>query len=461
MANIETRRPDIEPLPKTIPDLERETLVDILERAVKNWPHRIAAELEEDSITFSNLRKNALHYVEVLRSRGVCPGDRVAIALPNTPDVLIAIFATLYAGGIVVNVTATHSTHALREQLRDCEPRCIIIDLSRMNLLPHLEEEIAIIAAPCGSTIDHDSYTRCKETQPQAIVLRRIADNDALSAPQVKIQALPISKDATSPAVIQYTSGTTASPKGVLLSHKNILATLISSNLADRSETSTSEFRISATAPASHVFGLVHIIFKSVLVGNRIVFLPSFAPPLILDYIDTGKVDILLGVPALYAAIFGHSKAANVNFSRLRVVGFGGCPMSVHLRNLIKDLSGVIPQEAYGLSEASGAVAGYSEGVITAAGSMGNPYHHVRLEIRDPLTNEALDAGSIGEMVPKIYLVSKLGAKALTLFDLRSFLKGRVSSYEMPMAIEVLTSLPRTPSGKVDRVALSSRGSDQ
>jgi long-chain acyl-CoA synthetase len=207
-------------------------------------------------------------------------------------------------------------------------------------------------------------------------------------------QTLPVAVSDETLATLIYTSGTTGKPKGVMLSHKNIMA---DARANVDVIAAVPDDRFITISPLFHVFGQTNILVSSMLVGATLVLVRKFSPKTVLDAIQRYQVTFMAAVPTMYLMMLSHLREKPMNLSSLRVCHSGAAPMAVDTFHEVEQYFGAPVQEGYGLSEASSIVCSNPLHGTRKPGSVGLPLKGIRIKV---LLDDGQEAapGEIGEL---------------------------------------------------------------
>ncbi len=343
-----------------------------------------------------------------LQQRGIGKGSRVGLFLPNVPHYVAAYYGALAAGATVVNFSPLYTVAELEAQVEDSGTDTLFT-ISASALLPTalavLEGSslkrlvVGSIAGglPAAKSILYRLFRR-KDTaavpdDPRIIRFSALTDNDARPDPV----AIDPEGDV---ALIQYTGGTTGTPKGAMLTHQNLTANARQVNTIDPDR--DADDRILGVLPFFHVFANTCVLNRTVLNGGMIAMLPRFDAKQALQTITRTKATALPGVPTMYQALLDHPALAKTDFSSLRVCISGGAPMPAELREKFVAATGASLVEGYGLTESAGVVATNPYEGPVKAGTIGQPIPatHIRLLDKEDPAKDAPE-GEPGELAVK------------------------------------------------------------
>jgi long-chain acyl-CoA synthetase len=331
-----------------------------------------AGDLE---LSYGELDRAARGVATSLRMRGISPGDKVALLVPNVPEFTIAYFGILYAGATVVPINVLAAAPEVTFFLEDSGASLLIAH-------PLFQEPAERGAAPLGVPVvlaipgdEEDTVGGMSHADP--------------------IEALaPTSPQDT--AVILYTSGTTGKPKGAELTHSNLFlncAVVVSKLLPDHSE----RHRALATLPLFHSFGQSVIQNGMIATGGSFTLLARFTPEEAFELIERDRLTIFAGVPTMYFALLHHRGDRAYDVSSLKACMTGGAPMPVEVMNAFEEKFNVEILEGFGLSESSPIASFNVLSKPRKPGSIGYPVWGVEMCIVND-ADEPLPDGERGEI---------------------------------------------------------------
>jgi long-chain acyl-CoA synthetase len=342
-----------------------------------------------------------------LAAMGYGPGDRIGLFLPNVPHYVAAYYGILMLGATVVNFSPLYTAAELTDQVADSGTR-LLFTLSARALLPTaiqvLERsglERLVVgsvagALPPAKSVIYRLFRRseiaARPDDPRITAFSALIANDG----GCTVPTLDPDRDI---ALIQYTGGTTGTPKGAMLTHGNLAANAEQTARLDP-ERGHGVDRILGVLPLFHVFANTCVLNRTVLTGGEIVMLPRFDAGQTLAALARTGATSLPGVPTMYRALIDHPRAAATDFSSLRVCVSGGAPLPLELKQRFETVTGATLVEGYGLSESSGVVSSNPYLVSGHTGSIGQPIPgtDVRLvDKEDPMRPVA--SGEPGEIV--------------------------------------------------------------
>ena len=340
------------------------------------------------------------------QAMGVGKGDRVGLYLPNVPHYVAAYYGALLAGATVVNFSPLYTVDELSAQVEDSGTK-LLVTLTAAALLPtalkvleasSLERLVVGSVAGVLSPVKSLAYRlfRRREavplpTDPRVTRFSALIDNAGDPVPA----SVEADRDV---ALIQYTGGTTGTPKGARLSHQNLTANARQVDALD--PWNDGEDRILGVLPFFHVFANTCVLNRTIFNGGEIVMLPRFDAKQALAAVNRTKVTAMPGVPTMYQALLDHPDIARTDFSSLRICISGGAPMPADLKARFAAATGAKLVEGYGLTESSGVVSANPYTGEGRDGSIGHPLPDtmVRLVDKEDPSRDA-PPGEPGEIV--------------------------------------------------------------
>jgi long-chain acyl-CoA synthetase len=362
-------RPWLDSYPDGVPadfDFPAVPLTRLLDDAASSFPTGTALAFLGTRLTYRELRESVDRFAAALAGLGVGKGDRVAIVLPNCPQNVIAFFATLRLGAVVVQHNPLYTDTELRHQLSDCGAK-VVVCLDRVyEAVARVRRDTALEHVVVTSLADYlPRTTRLKLSLPVAKARKARAEITATlpkSAP-VK-QFLALLKPAGSPArqtpvdpvndlaLLQYTGGTTGLSKGAMLTHTNLVSNAYMNRLWDTGATAGKEVTL-GVLPLFHAYGLTVCMNATVLLGGTLVLLPRFDLDQVFEAIDTWKPTMFPGVPPIYKALTDSPKARSHDLRSIRVCVSGAMKLPAEIQEQFERISGARLVEGYGMTETS------------------------------------------------------------------------------------------------------------
>jgi long-chain acyl-CoA synthetase len=387
-------------------DYESITMSDVLKRSTANFPKGKSLEFAGNRISFKEFDDQVNQVANGLIAMGVAKGDRVALLLPNIPQVAVATYATWRIGGVVVMNNPLYTDAELEHQFNDSGATVLIsLDLlvpRMLKLKPKTRIRTVIVA-------HIRDYLRFPKKQLFPLVAKDKHKNIPIEIDVIEWTTLlkTYSKRAPSMAVgvddlavLQYTGGTTGVSKGVVLSHGN-LSKNCQQGLAWLPMLKPREKVVLGSLPIFHAFGLF-ALNMCVRGGWEMVLLPRPTAEEIMKAIARTRVNLFPGVPTMFMDILNHPKLRQYDLSSLDLCVSGAAPCPVDVLERFEKLTGAQILEGYGISEASPAAAINPVNGKNKPGTIGLPFPDTVVKIialDDP--DKEMPLGEEGELVVK------------------------------------------------------------
>ncbi len=346
------------------------------------------------TLTYSEMATLVNQAAAGLQRLGVTKGTKVGLFLPNCPTFIIYYYAVLKAGGTVVNYNPLYTIEELTFQVKDSETTVMVtLDLKVLfekvdTLLSSGALSKAIVATFAGLMPAHKSVLfrvlkRQDLSHPAASQNRtRIVLESELLAGHPTFRPAPIdpTKDI---AVLQYTGGTTGTPKGAMLTHANVYINTLQV-IAWAPDLIQGQERVLGVLPFFHVFAMTVVMNFGIAKAAEIIIMPRFQLDGAMKLIHTRRPTIMPGVPTLFNAIANHPKVKKFTLTSLRFCLSGGAPLMLEVKQNFERATGCTLIEGYGLSEASPVVTCNPIGGPLKPGSIGLPLPGTIITLRDP-----------------------------------------------------------------------------
>jgi long-chain acyl-CoA synthetase len=387
------------------------TVPDLLRCSAAKFPNSIALLFYGRRIRFDELDDLTTRFALSLRSLGVGPGDRVALMLPNIPQAVIGYYGALKAGAIVVPTNPLYVSRELETQLVDSGSETIVaLDLFYPRIQA-VREQTPLKRVILTSIADFLPPVRRLLYPVKARLTRRwvsIRKEPPLydflqllqlvpaGSPEEPMRPAPTPNDV---AMLQYTGGTTGTPKGVMLSHRNVVVNTWQCRVWVPDFAEGREVFL-GVIPFFHVYGLSTCQNLAIMTGSALVLLPRFQVTDVLEAIHRRRVTVFSGIPMMFMRIGEFPKAHRYDLRSLRVCLSGASPLHAAVQDRFERLTGVKISEGYGLTEASPVTHCNPIYGERPRGSMGVPFPDTDTCIVDPETGEpTLPNGEAGELL--------------------------------------------------------------
>lgn len=405
--------PWLKSYPKTLKwdiDIPERPLWEMLDLATEKSPNLNCIDFLGKKYTYKEIGDLVNRTAQGLQELGVKKGTKVGIFMPNAPHFVIAYFAILKAGGIVVNYNPLYADHEIKHQIDDSGTELIftldlrmLCDKLKLQLgTTKLKKLIVCSVAkslPFPKNILFKLFKRHEIAQltfDQDILKFDTLINNIGNPKPVKVDPV---KDV---AILQYTGGTTGTPKGAMLSHHNVYANTIQASTWFETIEYGKE-SVLAGLPLFHVYAMTAVMTWAIHnAGEIIMMFPRFAPLDAMKLIEKYKITFFPGVPTMYNMVANHPKVQGINISSLKVCLSGGAPLPLKVKEDFERITGSKLIEAYGLSETSPASTSNPVYGLNKTGSIGMPFPRTEVKIvslEDP--KKEVNPGENGQIAIK------------------------------------------------------------
>lgn len=393
------------------------TIGDLLDETAGLYQEKEAVVYQERSLryTFGQFQEICNQVARGFMSLGIEKGQNVAIWATNVPEWVISQFATAKMGAVLVTVNTSYRAHELEYLLRQSESTTLLLiesyrDASYMEMIREICPELA----ECkpgelkSKRLPHlkNVIFLGEERQPGMFLWKDLLERSELVTEEERVdrQKLLHPDDVIN---MQYTSGTTGFPKGVMLSHVNIVNNAI--KVAECQGLGV-EDRVCIPVPFFHCFGCVMGTLACVATGATMVPVTAFDPGLVLSIVEQERCTALYGVPTMFIAELNHSTFEDRDLSSLRTGIMAGslCPIEV-MKNVVDKMGIRDITIAYGQTESSPVITQTrpEDSIERKVATVGRLHEGVEAKIIDPATGESLPPGVQGELCTRGYLVMK------------------------------------------------------
>ena len=377
--------------------LLEETIGTNLEATVARFPDREALVVVQQNIrqTWAEFNDTVDEVAKGLIGIGIEAGDRVGMWSPNFAEWVYIQYATAKIGAIQVNINPAYRTSELNYALEQSGCRLLV---TRTDYLTSNYKDMVEEVAPNLTTLERVIYFDTDDWARLLAAGTSVSDDDLIARGE--------SLNPDDPINIQYTSGTTGSPKGATLSHRSILNNAL---FVGEACAYTEDDRICIPVPFYHCFGMVMgNLACSVFGATMVVPSASFDPAAVLSALQDEKCTSLYGVPTMFVAELGHEDLTSFDLSRMRTGIMAGspCPTDV-MRRVIDDMNMDQVTIAYGMTETSpvSTQTSTTDSVHHRVTTVGQVMPHIESKIVSPNTGETLPRGESGEYCTRGYHV--------------------------------------------------------
>ena len=403
---------------------QKEALIDmtfsqVLDRMVEEFPDQYAFKYTtlDYTRTYSEFRDDVDTFARALIDMGVKAGSHVAVWATNIPQWYIAFWATTKIGAVLVTVNTAYKVHEAEYLLRQSDTHTLIMIEGALDanygqiiaeLCPELEgkksaEPLHSKRLPFLRNVITVGYKQ------KGCMTWEEAVSRSANVPVEEVYRMASRVKSSDVCNMQYTSGTTGFPKGVMLTHYNVVNN--GKCIGDRMELSTAD-RMMIQVPMFHCFGMVLSMTATMTHGGTLLPLPYFSAKSALACIDRERITCFNGVPTMFIAMFNHEDYKKTDFSYMRtgIMAGANCPADLMRRAARPDemnMVGIV--SVYGQTEASPGctMTAWTDDIDARCDTVGYAFPHVECKVINPETGEECGVGENGEFVARGYNVMK------------------------------------------------------
>ena len=391
-----------------VPD---ESLPEMLASSVLRFGDRVAFDFFGAETTYVELDDQVSRAAEALRVAGVRAGDRVALVLPNCPQHVVAFYATLRLGAVVVENNPLYTATELEHQLSDCGATVAVCWDKTSAVIDGLRGKTAvqtILAVDLTTALPWRKRLALRLPVAKARAARTAMTGPVPAGVQSweKVSSSTGLLDAELPqplpqdvALLQYTGGTTGTPKGAVLTHRN-LRTNAAQSLAWMPGLKDGEETVYAVLPLFHAYGLTLCLTYSMSVGATLVLLPRFDLDQVVEAIHRRPPTFMPAVPPIYERLAAAAREGRVDLTSIRYAISGAMALPPAVVETWESVSGGLLVEGYGMTETSPISLGNPAAASRRPGTVGVPFPSTRIRIVDPDDpSHDLPIGEQGELL--------------------------------------------------------------
>ncbi len=341
--------------------LKGDLLPEIFARRASEQGDAPLVEFLGRTFSYAELHDQARRFAAGLIEKGIGKGDRVGLFLPNVPTYVAAYYGAMMAGAVVVNFSPLYSAEELAHQVED-SGTLLLVTLDSPMLLPTAEKVldtsslVALIVARLSDSLPTAKSVALRTLgRSQIAAIPRRGDITLWDDWQADEHPAPRTFHGDDLALLQYTGGTTGTPKGAMLTHGNLASNARQVDAIDPFEHDIPDSVLGAL-PLFHVFANTCVLNRTVVRGGMIAMVPRFDPKQVLQTIARTRPLAFPGVPTMFQALLDHKDCDRTDWSSLLICISGGAPMPAKLREQFEARTGVRLVEGYGLTESSGVV---------------------------------------------------------------------------------------------------------
>jgi len=403
-------RPWLKFYPKNIPhevEVPEVSMTSLIDKAIRAHGSEVALIYLGTKITYSDLGRYIENLASALSKQGIKKSSVVAIYLPNCPQFVMAYYAIQKLGAIPTAVSFLYTNREIKLQLSNSGAESIImLDLMYEKMKPLLNELcinkvmlvsmmhfLSPVKRAIGSLLGKVQKPSIPAGEP-VLYLDKMLEMPSTGYPEVEISPRD---DAAS---IVYTAGTTGLPKGITITHYNVVASMTITDAAsgDLYKSRDTQYLL-AYLPFFHVYGQIVLMTGGLSMGKTLIVIPNPKFEEMLKLIDKYRIAVFFGVPASFSIMIKYIKSGKFKLNSLRMCSCGSDKLPKNVSEEFKKLTGVDITEGYGLTEACGGVAGPAIGQEVRYDTLGTPLPSTLIAIASPDKDEFVPIGEQGEIL--------------------------------------------------------------
>ncbi len=390
-------------------EVPEETLVDLLDRSAERFAALPALDFFAATTTYADLAGQIARAAEGLRRLGVVPGDRVALVLPNCPQHVVAFYATLRLGAIVVEHNPLYTEEEMAFQLADHRPTVVVAWDKVAPMVHRIVEPLGVrhvLSVNLPSALPTFKRLALRLPIKRATALREAMTGPAPGIDRWEALVRGPALDPTHPrpatgdvALLQYTGGTTGRPKAAVLTHRNLRSNAAQGRawmpgLVDGREV------VYAVLPLFHAYGLTLCLTFSMSIGATLVLMPRFDVDMVLEAMGRRPATFLPAVPPVYERLAAAARERDVDLTSIRYAISGAMSLPAAVAELWESVTRGLLVEGYGMTETSPVALGNPAGDARRIGAIGVPFPSTEVRVvdrHDP--SRELPQGEAGELL--------------------------------------------------------------
>ncbi|ACV22734.1 Short-chain-fatty-acid--CoA ligase [Slackia heliotrinireducens] len=395
------------------------TFPQVLDRMVEAFPNQYAFKYTtlDYTRTYEEFRDDVDNFARALVSMGVKPGSKVAIWATNVPAWYITFWAATKIGAVLVTVNTAYKVYEAEYLLRQSDTHTLVMIESALDsnyreiineLCPEIKDTKPGEPLHCKRLPFLRNVITVGFDMPGCLNFDQAFDRAEL-VPLEKIQRMADEVRPNDVCNMQYTSGTTGFPKGVMLTHRNVVND--GKCIGDRMGLSTAD-RMMIQVPMFHCFGMTLSMTSSMTHGATMCPMPYFSAKASLSCITQERITCFNGVPTMFIAMFNHPDYRKTDFSHMRtgIMAGSGCPPELMKKAAQPDemnMTGIV--SVYGQTESSpgSVMTTWTDPLDWRTETVGYEYPHIQCKVINPYTGEEMPDGHIGEFCSRGYNTMK------------------------------------------------------
>lgn len=397
-------------VPANINPDQYESLLDMFEETFQKYKNLPAFTCMGKTLTFKTIDTASKNFAAYLHSRGLEPGDRIALMMPNMLQYPIALFGALRAGLIVVNTNPLYTPREMKHQFIDSGVKAIVIcenfAANLEKVLPETQIKTVIVTSigellgGLKGWIVNFVVRYIKKMVPKFDIPNTVTVKEAIAqGAKFSIKSFKTSSDDT--ILLQYTGGTTGVAKGAMLTNRNLVANMLQIRAVMMFKLEEGKEVVLSPLPMYHIFAFTVNCLALMGIGAHTVLVTNARDlPSVLKEFKNHPISLMTGVNTLFNALMNHPKFEGSNFSSLKVTVGGGMAVQRPVAERWQKLTGCPLTEGYGMTETAPVTAVNPIDGTGKLGTIGLPVPSTDMKVVDEEGNE-VPTGEVGELLVK------------------------------------------------------------
>jgi long-chain acyl-CoA synthetase len=368
-------------------------LTEILDTTAVDVPGAKATWFLGAELTYAEIKARSDRLARALAAQGIAKGDRIAIMLPNCPQYIIAAFAVLRLGAVVVNINPTFTPPEILHILRDSGARAMVTLDRLAPVAASVREQSSLTALIVTSLAEYSAEGAPPPAVDGALSFTGLIEfSPSGDVPRPRL-------DAGDLAVLQYTGGTTGTPKGAMLTHGNIFANVIQHETWRHRTLTRGESRFLLVIPFFHIYAFTVGMMCGTWIGALLILIPKYDVEQVLTAIRDFRPTSFPAVPTIFVSLLAHPRVTEFGLDQVRVFNSGSAPCPMEVIDEFERRIGRTLYEGYGLSETSPVTHSTPQLAKRKPGTVGLPLSGTDIKVVDVETGtRELPFGEAGEL---------------------------------------------------------------
>lgn len=383
------------------------SVVQLIDEVFKKYKNQPAFSNMDKVLTFSQLDKKSNQFAAYLHSRGLKPGDKIALMMPNLLQYPIALFGSLRAGLVVVNTNPLYTSHEMKHQFIDSGVKAVVI---AENFAANLQKIIGetristVIVTSIGEMLGwmkgkvvNFVVRNVKKMVPAYKIANTVKFTDALEQGK-RFTINDFSSHPDDVVLLQYTGGTTGISKGAMLTNKNLVANMLQIQAVIKPFLSEGTNIALSPLPMYHIFAFTVNVMALMSIGTLSILVTNARDlPSVIKEFNKHKINLMTGVNTLFNGLLNHPDFARADFSGLKVTVGGGMAVQRTVAEKWQQVTGCVLSEGYGLTETSPVATVNPVDGSGKVGTIGMPLPSTDMRVVDEEGHE-VPVGEVGEI---------------------------------------------------------------